>query len=489
MKIAFVYMGAENLGIEYLSAAAKKSGHDVRLFYDPAVFHGHIMWDIAFLAKIFNLKNKMVAEIAAWKPDVTAFSCVTSNYQWALEFARDVKAALPHAKVVFGGPHVNAASDAVINEKNIDGIITGEADEEFPRFIDLFGNEQGAPGAGVRIKRNGEILSGAGIAFVDDLNRLPWPDKKLFFQKVPAMEEHYVIMTSRGCPYDCTYCYTKLGEEGPGGRKHRVRRRTVENVMAEFDYGISARTKRVIFRDDIFAINHDWLAEFTVEYKGKVNRPYYCYAHPVMVDRDIADLLKESGCCLCTMGVQSADDGQRRKMLNRRYDNDQVRATVSLLKERGITVSLDHIMGIPGDTVEMMETAALFYSEMKPDRLFAFWLTYYPGTKMLAMSRDMGILDDNDVRCVSEGKIGSRFSGGGAKHLDPVFIKLAALIASTPLLPGALLKLIVRKKLYRFFPAKYGLTNIIVSLNALKTGDMFFKYALKTTLFSKKYVP
>lgn len=488
MKIAFVYMGAENLGIEYLSAAAKKAGHDVRLLYDPAVFHGNIMWDIPALARIFNLKDRMVSEIAKWKPDVTAFSCVTSNYQWALSFAADVKKVLPGTTVVFGGPHVNAAARTVIQENSVDAIITGEADEEFPKFLNMVA-EGSSPGPGTSVKRNGEVISGPGIAFVDDLDRLPWPDKKLFFHKVPVMEEHYVIMTSRGCPYDCTYCYTKLGEEGPGGRKHRVRRRTVDNVMAEFEQGVTAKSRRVIFRDDIFAINHEWLAAFTEVYKKKVNLPYYCYAHPVMVDRDIADLLKESGCCLCTMGVQSADDGQRRKMLNRRYSNDQVRATVQLLKERGITVSLDHIMGIPGDTVEILEEAAVFYNSMKPDRLFAFWLTYYPGTQMLQMSREQGILDDEDVKNVNEGKIGSRFSGGGMKQLNPLFVKLASLMVSTPLLPQSLLRFIVRHRLYRFFPARYGLTNILVSLNAIRTGDIFFKYALKTTLFSRKNVP
>ena len=90
MRVMFVYMGAENLGVEYLAGVARSAGHDVDLAFDPAIFGGHLMWDIPALARRLDLRPKIIDRIRRERPDAVAFSCFTGNYLWSLSVAREV---------------------------------------------------------------------------------------------------------------------------------------------------------------------------------------------------------------------------------------------------------------------------------------------------------------------------------------------------------------------------------------------------------------
>ena len=79
MKVGFCYIGAEVLGIEFLSAILKQQGHDVRLFYDPSLFDDRAIFAVPVLHRLIDLRPEMIRDLVAWEPDVVAFSVLTNT--------------------------------------------------------------------------------------------------------------------------------------------------------------------------------------------------------------------------------------------------------------------------------------------------------------------------------------------------------------------------------------------------------------------------
>ncbi|MBU1997921.1 MAG: cobalamin B12-binding domain-containing protein, partial [Candidatus Omnitrophica bacterium] len=93
-RVAFVYPGYENLGIEYLSATLKKRGIQTKLFFDPVLFSESGFLSNRFLGKLFSFQKYLLREIINYKPDLVCFSVVTDNYPWAIRWAREIKYSL-----------------------------------------------------------------------------------------------------------------------------------------------------------------------------------------------------------------------------------------------------------------------------------------------------------------------------------------------------------------------------------------------------------
>lgn len=489
MKILFAYMGAENLGIEYLASIVRNAGHSAELAFDPALFNGQLMWDVPFLARMFDIRPKIVSKILTEKPDYVAYSCFTGNYRWALSIAEEIKKSDPYIKNLFGGVHVSAVPEKVIAQECVDAIAVGEADPVFLELIESIENDTVHVPPGVWIKnRNGEIRKGINPQLPVDLDTIPYPSKDLFYDKVPALQSHYMIMTSRGCPYNCTYCYKSLSAYSPEG-VNPIRRRSVENVIGEL---VEAKEKWnlkiVVFRDDVFTLQKKWLREFCHEYKERIDLPFFCYTHPAALDSETADLIKESGCFFVTMGIQSVDEKQRKEVLNRNYTNEQVKRSMDLLKNRKIIVSVDHIIGLPGDTPENMKNALVFYNEIRPDRLLTFWLTYYPGTEIMEKALRAGLITSEDKERIEDGYGGHRYSGGGASKISNPIKRFPFFFALIPLFGQKLTRILFKAGFEKICPSSYAAHNILLSLKALISGDTFFKYNIKY-LLAKKKVP
>ena len=145
------------------------------------------------------------------------------------------------------------------------------------------------------------------------------------------------------------------------------------------------------------------------------------------------------------IGIQSADEEQRRKTLNRNYTNDQARRTVSLLKERKIAVSADHIIGLPGDTTELLRSAIGFYNELRPERLLTFWLTYYPGTEIMEKALESGLITQDDRERIESGRGGHRYSGGGASRINEALLRFPFFFALIPLLPPGAIRWLLKR--------------------------------------------
>ena len=208
----FVY---EYFGPMYLSAMLKKHGYQVELIVPDE-------------------------EKEDWKEKIKdagmiAFSCMTSSHKWAIKTAQEVKEKYPTIPIIFGGVHPTVFPE-VINEKPIDYMARGEGDHTFLELVQkLEKNEETTNIPGIWAKKNGEIFRNEVAGLPQDLDELPFPDRELYYSKYKFLRDIPTkrFMTSRGCPFQCAFCFNHVYLQMYRGKGRYLRRRSVDNLIRE----------------------------------------------------------------------------------------------------------------------------------------------------------------------------------------------------------------------------------------------------------------
>ncbi len=408
MKVTFAAIGSEQLAIGLLSAIAKRDGHKVSLAFSASLFHDRFNLEIPWLAKYFDDTEHLLQEIEEQKPDVIAFSVITSTYQWSLHIAREVKKRMPHVKSVFGGVHISAVPERVIALPEVDYVVVGEGELAFPQILKAIEFEDlTTPILNTRFRdKQGNIIKGPQVGFNQDLDALPAFDKTIWEEYI-RIEDKYLTMTSRGCPYRCTFCFNNFFAELPEGRKGKyVRVRSVEHVMNE----LRAAKKRypnlraVDFQDDVFTTSKPWLKKFLPLYKEEIGVPFQCLTHPQYMDEEIAQWLKDAGCTTVQIGVQSLDENYKKQSLRRYERSDNVLEAARAINSVGINSKFDHMLGLPGEPIEAQATALELYRQEPPKRMQIFWTCFLPGTEIMKEGLEHGIIDEAQAERLNDGK-------------------------------------------------------------------------------------
>lgn len=447
MRIVFVALGQEQLGLSMLSAVLRRAGHETALAFNPALFHDRYYFDVPFLGEVFDRTARVVEEAALLKPDILAFSVLTPTYTWCLEVARKVKERTGCA-VIFGGVHPSAVPEVCLENSEVDYVCVGEGEHAVVELCESLGRGAHRPARPIPNlwwkDERGEIVAGPNAAFGQDLDALPFWDKELW-EDVLDVGAHYLTMSSRGCPYRCTFCFNNFFARlpGKGGGKY-VRQRSVEHQMEELRQMHARYDLRYVeFTDDIFTVDKDWVKAFTDAYRREIGVPFQCLVHPRFIDDDVARWLKDAGCQHVQMGVQSVDEEYKRKTLLRMEKDDHLRRSLEALASAGLEAKLDHILGLPGEPRSAQEEARRLYAEFTPRRVQTFWLSYLPGIDLTKQALSEGILTTADVDAINRGQTrifrhshqDSRGGGGGD---DGFYQRYDLLFRAMPSLPRAL---------------------------------------------------
>jgi anaerobic magnesium-protoporphyrin IX monomethyl ester cyclase len=324
--------------------------------------------------------------------------------------------------IVFGGIHAIAVPETVLKNTCVDYVIRGEGEHALCDLMDHLALKR-LPEELKKINNlafmvNGQMVLNPLRPYIGDLDALPFSDKKLFFDAEPVLRRNpYLLMSSRGCPYTCSYCCNGLvhGLYGSGNGSH-VRRRSVENVLEEL---VRAKEQFAItsvgFLDDVFTMSRSWLEDFAPKYKARIGLPFHCNIHPIGFSAKIARLLKDNGCRLVFLDVQSGSERVRKEVFLRHESNECIFNAVRHLKDADLPFNADHIFGAPGETEEDLVKSFELYRAIRPNMLQSFWLTYYPGTRIVDLAKAGGFLVEKDIENINEGRTGFSHGIGSIK--------------------------------------------------------------------------
>lgn len=446
----FVYSAFENIGIEYLSAVLNQHGFETRLAFDPRLFSDQFI-KIKYLDRVFNYESLLLSKIKDYNPSLIVFSVISADYSWALSLARKIK-NFTSSHITFGGIHPSSAPEEVISHDCVDSVILGEGEFALLELAESIKNNQSDQSIrNVWFKENGGIVKNHLRPFIEDLDFLPFPDKELYYREIPGYRTGYTIITRRGCVNNCSYCHNTVWQKlYPNGK--RIRIRSVGNVLEELRQAKRKYNFKLLrVNDDLFTSDKNWLKEFARQYKQEIRIPLYCFGSPSTVDEEVIGYLKDCGCYHLCLGVQSVNSKVNNEIFHRYEPIERIRQAVELCRKYKIRAVVDNIIGFPSQEESHFLEIAQFYSNNKVDRICVFWLVYYPGTDIVTIAKDRGVLNEEDIINITAQPFESANTLYNKVHCEKSQ-KFCLFLELYHFLPQPVFRWMLKHRLYRFLP-------------------------------------
>lgn len=329
----------EALGLGYLISTLKAAGHD----------------DIEFMSGFFDSDEEIIA--AGNKADIVGFGCTSPQMKHASSLADRMK-----AHKVFGGVHPSVLPEETLD--TADQVVVGEGEIAILQIA--MGNRE-------------PIVRCMNVAILDSL---PPPDRRAIKQerniaqaKRETGERIGSLFSSRGCPYDCTFCASKALWT------RRVRFRSAESIFDEFQQITKdLRLDFVKFADDTFTLNRELVEDFCrLKINAKDRTPWGANVRANLVDMRLFRLLKKAACREVWIGVESGDEVILREM-KKGITVQQVRTAFTAARAVGIKTRAYMLLGMPSDTFETLRRSQALVEQVRPDIVGWTLLAPYPGS-------------------------------------------------------------------------------------------------------------
>ena len=249
---------------------------------------------------------------------------------------------------------------------------------------------------GMVLKHSGDILYTGKRDFIEDLDRLPFPARHLFDNKLYARpdtgEMRATIQTARGCSFSCIFCLASKVE----GRK--VRARSPENIVLEIKECIDKfGIKSFFLRADTFTLDKDWvisLAKLIIKERLDIN--WVCNSRVNTLDNERLYWMKKAGCWLISLGIESGNQGILDKMRKGITLEDSKKA-VSLCRRYGIKSYCFFVLGMPWEDKKTILETINFARELKGDFYLFHIVVPFPGTELYSIIEKNNLFKDGSL--------------------------------------------------------------------------------------------
>lgn len=364
------------LGISYLASITEGLGH-------------HVM------AAALN-DGDLSRRADDFQPDLIAFGATTGFHRKYLELVEPFRKRMG-IPAIMGGAHPTFFPEVMELNPWLDFAMRGEADLAFPQFLEALAGKIDFSEVGNLIHRDrGRILENSMMPLVEDLDTVPFPKRDL----LPGANEKAVFcITGRGCPYNCTYCFNHTIRKTYHGLGKYCRRRSPENVIQEIREikETNPGLQMIVFQDDIFILDHDWVRDFCRMYSESIRLPFHCHLRANLVTGEITGLLAKAGCVSVKMAVETANSELLNRVLGRNLNIEVIEAACREVKSSGIRLVTQNILGIPTSTLDDDMATLRFNWAVRPDFAFATLMQPYPKTEIAEFCREKGLIDGSET--------------------------------------------------------------------------------------------
>jgi radical SAM superfamily enzyme YgiQ (UPF0313 family) len=349
-----------HVGIAYLAAILKKAKYQVQIFD-----HG--------------VENNLFQIIDNFNPDIIG---VTGYSYASLYLEKLIEDIRKHTStpIIVGGPHVSAVGKNILITTKADFAMVSESELSLPLFLKQFFSPKPKYSTVPNLiwHQNNQIIQNPTAEYLFDLDKLPFPDFTAFkFYLYPCYAEKKIpILTSRGCPYNCSYCSVRLS------MGQCFRPRSAQNVFQEINYWYQQGFNKIDINDDCFTLDlkrAENICDLIIKHQLKLQIQLY---NGIRVDRITPRLLtklKKAGCIFIAYGCESGSQ----KIINSIGKNiklRQVRRAVDWTNTAGIKNAVNFIVGHPGETFSDAKKTLEFAKSVPTNFVNFYNLVPYPGT-------------------------------------------------------------------------------------------------------------
>jgi radical SAM superfamily enzyme YgiQ (UPF0313 family) len=376
------------LGLGYLAAVLREGGHDV-MIYDAAI-------------EDVGVDYYLDQAEASGKPyQLIGVTATTPLIQEAWEMAQLCKKR--GMFTVLGGPHLTIMPlESLQSPHNeyVDYVFKGESEYSLLELINrLEAGRQPDVLPGIHFLNGEEIVASPESPMIPELDALPFPAHDLFkidrYTNLQPLTDgldpnarSFTILTSRGCPYKCTFCSKPVTGD-------TWRARSVESVVQEGKWlvkGLGATEIGVT--DDIWNLKLPRAKELCRRLiEEGLNTVPWVTVHGMKVnhsDLELFQLMKGAGCKRVGFGVENGDEKMLRNVIRKGQTVDMVRDAFANAKAAKLQTMGFFIFGMPGDNEETMEKTIQLALELDPKLANFLLAAPFPGTAMYDMIQDGG---------------------------------------------------------------------------------------------------
>ncbi|MFA7692439.1 MAG: B12-binding domain-containing radical SAM protein [Candidatus Hydrogenedentes bacterium] len=345
--------------------------------------------------RLEGCSNEALAQMALeYNGDITGFGCITPASHGLPAVVKAVRAGAPDMKIIIGGPHVSACGHSLLESLPADAAFIGEGEISLSMYLDVLqgnGSLEDIPGLAWR-NEAGEVITNPGVSpIVENLDDLPMPAYDLIdlprYWRVQSVapiprRRYFSMVTSRGCPYGCTWCHNIFG------RKFRFH--TPERVVAELsrftqEYNIND----VEFIDDCYNLRRERVLEIADLIAQKNLKLKIAFPNGVradLIDETMMDALSQSGIYFCSFALDSASP-RIQKLTHKNLDLDKFLHAVELASAKRVFTNGFMMLGFPEETEEEMQATISMATNSRLHTASFYTVTPFPGTPLFDYAR------------------------------------------------------------------------------------------------------
>ena len=370
-------------GLASVSACLKEDKHQVNLI--DTTFGG-------------RNDEEIMQQVNAFRPELVCITIATNDFTYGMHILDIIREKYPHVPTIAGGFHATVAPEETLMQKNVDMVCVGEGDMPIRDIAQMIEKkEKRTDILNIWFKKDGKIIPNAQRQ-LPNLDELPIPDRGLFnFQRYTDWHGGVAtVISTRGCPYPCTYCINRKQKEIYKGNGLFVRYKSVDKLLAEIK-GIKDhyRINEILFNDDTFTLDPRRIKEFCEKYPVIIGKlPFTINGRVNTVTRDMLTILGKAGCARINMGVECGNPRIRNEILERDMTDEQIIQTFRWAKEAGIKTYAFNMIGLPYETRENIQETIELNRKINPDFIGVSIFTAFPGTPLYDLAKKNGWLAD-----------------------------------------------------------------------------------------------
>jgi radical SAM superfamily enzyme YgiQ (UPF0313 family) len=382
----------DTIGIKYLHYYLLKHNYNSSLLFLPN-------YDPNNDNKLKHIRKFVIEN----SPKLIGISLISLEYNNARHLTKYLKDNFKLLPIVWGGIHPTIAPEMCL--EYADYVCIGEGERTLLNLTHAIVNNGGNNLAQVKnlcYKKNDHIKRNELYPLLDNLDEIPSYDhipinsyiqnhevilpidKNIFRKFTRYSGTTYSIMSSRGCPFSCTYCCNNFISRLYNSRK--VRRRSIKNIISELAKAISDNPyiEYINFQDDCFlACSNEYLNEFCESYKKEISMPFIARSIPIYINREKIQSLKSAGLAWISLGLQSGSDHVCKEIYKRKSFKADFLKAAKIIKDYNIAAYYDVILDNPFESEEdKIETIKTLAETPKPYYTQFFSLSLYFGTEL-----------------------------------------------------------------------------------------------------------
>ncbi len=344
-----------------------------------------------------NKEKDILRKIESLKPDVIGYSLMYGSHWKYIGLSKKIDALFPNIYKIAGGP-LTTFFPEIINQLHLDAVCIGEGDISLPNLLErISAGKSFQDLRGFHFKSDGKVIKNELEDLLDNLDHLPFPDRELFYDQDPLLknQEFKSFVSGRGCPYPCTYCFNHKFNEMFKGKGKVIRRKSVDYFIEEIrETQIKYGCQFALFEDDIFVINKQWFEEFAFKFKKEIGIPYICYVRPNYVNEDIMKIMKESGCHIVRMAIETGNEKLRNVILKRNMKNETIINASELIHKYGMKLSVSNMTGLPTETIDDVNETVDLNIRCNPDHPTIQLFMPYPKMELSKIAIEKGYFNE-----------------------------------------------------------------------------------------------